>query len=119
MYLDTDEITRPVAPPDVPVVKGILSFYRFLFLDTPGHYCMRKYRCWCKSSALVSGRGDDCLSRGQFLDVPSCWRSKLTFWKEDQLTVLPGQGIKQSERRVAVWIVRELPKAKSGAWGCV
>jgi hypothetical protein len=37
MYLDTDEIVRPVAPPDdVSPVKGILSSYSFLFLDTPG-----------------------------------------------------------------------------------
>jgi hypothetical protein len=43
MYLDTDEIVRPVAPADVSSVKGILSSYSFLFLDTPGHYCIRKY----------------------------------------------------------------------------
>ena len=35
MHLDTDEITRPVTPPDVSVVKGILSSYRFLSLVTP------------------------------------------------------------------------------------
>ena len=40
MYLEADEIVRPVAPPDVSPVKGILSSYSFLFLDTPGHYCM-------------------------------------------------------------------------------
>jgi hypothetical protein len=43
MYLDTDQIVRPVSPPDVLPVKGILSSYSFLFLDTPGHYCIRKY----------------------------------------------------------------------------
>ena len=90
MYLDTDEIARSVAPPDVSAVKGILSSYSFLFLDTPGHYCMRKYSCWCKACSLVCGCEDGCVSRGQFLDVPACWGSKLTVWKEDQFTVLPG-----------------------------
>ena len=40
MYLDKSEIVRPAVPPDVSVVKGILSSYIFLFLDTPNHYCM-------------------------------------------------------------------------------
>ena len=47
-YLDTGEIVLPPAPPDVSAVKGILSSYSFLFFCTPGHYCMRKYSCWCK-----------------------------------------------------------------------
>jgi hypothetical protein len=64
MYLDTGEISRPPAPPDVSAVKGIISSYSFLFFGTPGHYCMRKYS-----------------------------------WKEDQFTVLPGQGTKERERR--------------------
>ena len=55
MYLDTDQIVRPVAPPDVSPVKGILSSYSFLFLDTPGHYCIRKYICWCNACSLVCG----------------------------------------------------------------
>jgi hypothetical protein len=66
------EIVRPVAPPDVSPVKGILSSYSFLFLDTPGHYCMRKYRCWCKACSLVRGRGHGCVSHHKFLDVPGC-----------------------------------------------
>ena len=93
MYLDADEIVRPVAPPDVSPVKGILSSYSFLFLGTPGHYCMRKYSCWCKPCSLVRGRGHGCVSRHKFLDVPGCLRSKLTVWKEEQFTVLPFQGI--------------------------
>ncbi len=36
MYLYTGEIVRPPVPPDVSVVKGILSSYSFLFLGTPG-----------------------------------------------------------------------------------
>ena len=32
MYLDTGEIVRPTAPPDVSAVKGILSSYSLLFL---------------------------------------------------------------------------------------
>jgi hypothetical protein len=36
MYLDTDQIVRPVTPPDVSPVIGILSCYSFLFLDTVG-----------------------------------------------------------------------------------
>ncbi len=100
MYLDTDEIVRSVAPPDVSPVKGILSSYSFLFLDTPGHYCMRKYRCWCKACSLVRGRGHVCVSRHKCLDVPGCLRSKLTVWKEEQFTVLSFQGIEQRKKRV-------------------
>jgi hypothetical protein len=40
MYLDKSEIVRPAVPPDVSVVKGILSSYIFLFLDTPNHLPM-------------------------------------------------------------------------------
>jgi hypothetical protein len=36
MYLDTGEIVRPSAPPDVSAVKGILLSYSFLFFCTPG-----------------------------------------------------------------------------------
>jgi hypothetical protein len=93
MYLDTGEIVRPSVPPDVSAVKGILSSYSFLFFGTPGHYVMRKYSCWCKACALVRGRGHGCVSRGRFLDVSGCLRSKLTVWKEDQFTVLPGLSV--------------------------
>jgi hypothetical protein len=119
MYLDADEIVRPVAPPDVSPVKGILSSYFFLFLGTPGHYCMRKYSCWCKPCSLVRGRGHGCVSRHKFLDVPGCLRSKLTVWKEEQFTVLPFQGIEQRKKRVAEWVAKALPSVKPGVWGCV
>jgi hypothetical protein len=75
-------------------LAGAHNSYSFLFFGTPGHYVMRKYNCWCKSCALVRGRGHGCVSRGRFLDVSGCLCSKVTVWKEDQFTVLPGQGIK-------------------------
>ena len=59
------------------------------------------------------------VSRGNLLDVSGCLRSKLTVWKEEQFTVLPGQGIKQREKRVAEWVVKTLSLAKPGVWGCV
>ncbi len=49
----------------------------------------------------------------------SGWMVKLTVWKEDQFTVLPGQGIKNRETRVTEWVVKTLSLAKSGVWGCV
>ena len=57
------------------------------------------------------------MSRGNLLDVPV--RSKVTVWKEDQFTVLLGQGIIQREKRVAQWVVKTLPLAKPGVWRCV
>ena len=51
-----------------------------------------------------------------------CELKTLIMWDHGDnciFTVLPGQGIKQCEKRVAVWIARELPKAKSGVLGCV
>ncbi len=81
LYLDADQIVRPVVPPDVSPVKGILSSYSFLFLDTPGHYCIRKYNCWCKACSLVRGCGHDTESRGQSLHVPGCLHSNLTVWR--------------------------------------
>jgi hypothetical protein len=80
--------------------------------DTPDHYFMRKYSSWCKSCSLVRGCGYGC-------DVFDCWRSNLTVWKEDKFTVLPEEGIKECERRVTEWITKELPKDKTGVWGCV
>jgi hypothetical protein len=104
MYLDTDQIVRPVVPPDMSPVKGILSSYSFLFLDTPGYYCIKKYNYWCKSCSLEHGRGHDTKSLGQSLHVPGCLRSNLIVWKEKQFTVLPGQGIKQPQKRVTSWV---------------
>ena len=96
MYLDTVEIECPPAPPDVSVVKGIILSYSFLFLGTPGHYYMRKYSCWCKTCSLLCGCGNDCVSRGNLLDVSVndcvsrgnlldvsvCLRSKFTVLKD-------------------------------------
>ncbi len=42
------------------------------------------------------------------------WIVKVTVWKEEQFTVLSGQGIKQWEKRVTEWVA----KAKPGVWGC-
>jgi hypothetical protein len=67
----------------------------------------------------VRGRGHGCVSRGNLLDVSGCLRSKLTVWKEDQFTVLQGQGITERERRVAGWVAKALPMSNPGAWGCV
>ena len=47
------------------------------------------------------------------------FRSKLTVWKEEQFTVLSGQGIKQREKRVTEWVVKTFPLVKFGVWGCV
>ncbi len=98
-------------------VKGILSPYSFLFLDTPGHYWIRKYMCWCKNCSLVCGRGHDTESRGQSLHVSGCLCSNLTVWKEEQL--IPDQGIKQWETRVTEWVVKSLSLVNPGVWGCV
>ena len=43
------------------------------------------------------------------MQVMMCLRSKLTVWKEEQFNVLPGQGIKQWEKRVVEWVVKVLP----------
>ncbi len=98
---------------------GAHNAYSFLFFGTPGHYAMRLYSCWCKACALVHGRGHGCVSRGRFLDVPGCLRSKLTVWKEDQFTVLPGQGIKNREARVADWVAKALSLVNTGVRGCL
>ena len=89
MYLDLEEILRPVSPPVVSVCKGILSAYSFLFFGTQRHYLMRKYSCWCLACSRVRGRGPGygTVSRGPYLDVPNCARNKLTVWKEDRFTV--------------------------------
>ncbi len=86
--------------------------------ESDGHYCMRKYNCWCAGS-LVRGRGYGCVSRHKFLDVPGCLHSKLTVWKEEQFTVLPFQGIEQWKKRVTQWVAKALTSVKRGVWGCV
>ncbi len=48
-----------------------------------------------------------------------CFRSKLTVWMEDQFTVLPGQGMKQLEKREEEWVAKVMSMTKSGVCGCV
>jgi len=121
MYLDVEEILRPVSPPEVSVCKGILTAYSFLFFGTPRHYAMRKYSCWCLACSRVRGRGPayGTVSRGSYLDVPNCARKKLTVWKEDRFTVTKEAGIEKRKKRVAEMVAKEVTKAKPGAWGCV
>ena len=59
------------------------------------------------------------VSRGNLLNVPGCLRSKLTVWKEDQFTVMSGQGIKEQEKRITEWVDKTLPMTKTSVWGCV
>jgi len=121
MYLDIEEILRPVSPPVVSVCKGILTAYSFLFLGTPRHYAMRKYSCWCRACSRVRGRGpgNGTVSRGTHLDGPNCGHNKLTVWREDHFTMTKATGIEKRKKGVAGLIAKELTKAKLGAWGCV
>ncbi len=50
---------------------------------------------WCAVVHIISCHvtAHGCVSRHKFLDVPGCFRSKFTVWKEEQFTVLPFQGI--------------------------
>ena len=66
----------------------------------------------------MRGRGHGCTSRGSYLDVPGCIRSKLTVWKEDKFTVRPAAGIKEREKRLAEMKSKTLPRAIPIA-GCV
>ena len=52
------------------------------------------------------------------MDVTGCLHSKLTVWKEDQFTVLPGHGINQREARVGEWVTKVLPLTKAGVGLC-
>ena len=70
-------------------------------------------------SWMRRGRGHGAVSRGAFLDVPGCSRSKLTVWKEDKFTVRPRDGQREREKRLTEIRKRELSKAKPGKWGCV
>jgi hypothetical protein len=65
------------------------------------------------------GSPDGVESRGRSLHVPGCLHSNLTVWKEEQFTVLPGQGVKQREKWVVEWVTKVLSLAKSGVWGYV
>jgi hypothetical protein len=48
--------------------------------------------------SLVHECGHGAESRGRSLYVPGCLYSNLTVWKEEQFTVLSGQGVKQREK---------------------
>ena len=45
-------------------------------------------------------------------------RSNQTAWTEDQFTVTSSAGIRNHEKRAADTVVRELKRAKPGAWAC-
>ena len=102
MYLDIDQINRPAVPDDVSPVHGILSHYSFLFLSA-GVYAMRAHSCWCRACSRVRGRGSalGTSSRGSYLDVPGCTRSKLTVLKEDKFVVMRAAGIANRHKRLA------------------
>ena len=51
--------------------------------------------------------------------VSDCTSSKQTAWTEDQFTVTSSAGIRNREKRVADTVVRELKRAKPGAWVCI
>jgi hypothetical protein len=42
-----------------------------------------------------------------------------TVWTEDQFTVTSSAGIRNHEKRAADTVVRELKRAKPGAWACI
>ena len=119
MYLSTEKVIRPSAPPDVSVCKGIMSCFSFLFLGVVRHYAKRPFSCWCKACSRVRGRGVGSQSSRSDLLVPGCTRTKQTSWTEDQFTVTASAGIRNRVQRVAEIVVRELKRAKPGAWGCV
>ncbi len=58
------------------------------------------------------------MSRSDLL-VPDCTRTKQTSGTEDQFTVTSSAGIRNHEKGVAEIVLRELKRAKPGAWGCV
>jgi hypothetical protein len=79
MYLDADEIVRPVAPPDVSPVKGILSSYSFCFLALRGTTVCESTSAgvslvlWCAGVGMAVSH---VISFWMFLDV--CARSSLS-----------------------------------------
>jgi hypothetical protein len=95
-FLDTDQIVRPVAPPDV------------LAATTASESTAAGARLvhWCVGVGMAPS--------GHSIYVPGCLRSNLTVWTEDNFTVLPGRGIVDREKRVAEWITKALPQAKPG-----
>jgi hypothetical protein len=119
MYLSDEKVIRPSAPPDVPVCKGIMSCFSFLFLGVVRHYAKRPFSYWCKACSRVRGRGVGSQSSGSDLLVPGGTRATQTSWAESQFTVTASAEIRNHENRVAEIVVRELKRAKPGAWGCV
>jgi hypothetical protein len=67
----------------------------------------------------VRGRGLGSQSSGPDLLVAVCTGTKQTAWTEDLFTVTSSVGIRNREKRVADIVVRELKRAKPGAWCCV
>ncbi len=53
-----------------------------------------------------------------FLGVPRHYAKRQTAWTEDQFTVTSSAGIRNREKMVSDIVVRELKRAKPGAWGC-
>ena len=76
------------------------------------------WRTW--TSLIIVVRLHAFKTAAQFLSaLVEKFRSKLTVWKEEQFTVLPGQGIKQRDVRVPEWVTKTLPLVKPGVWGFV
>ncbi len=119
MYLNVDQISRPLAPPIVSTCKGIMASFSFVFLGVPRHYARRSYSCWCTAYSRVRGRGHGSNSCGPNLMVQGCTRTKQTFWIEDEFTVTSSSGIRNRDVRVAEIMARELEKTKPDKWGCV
>jgi hypothetical protein len=80
---------------------------------------LRPFSCWCKACSRVRGRGLGSQSSGPDLLVVGYTRTKQTAWTEDLFTVTSSVGIRNREKRVAEIVVRELKRAKPGAWCCV
>ncbi len=55
----------------------------YFFLTLPDTSTVESY--WYKTCSLVCGRGHDCVSHGNFIDVSDCFRSKLNVWNDDGL----------------------------------
>jgi hypothetical protein len=120
VYLDVEEISRPAAPLDVSLCKGILSSYSFFFLGKPQDYAMRPYSCWCNACSRVRGRGyGTAMGWWGTLEVPGCARYKLTVRKEGHFTVEPKVGIARRAQRMDETVAKALLMVKPGSWGCV
>ena len=103
--------------PDVSVCKDIMSCFSFLFLCVTRHYVRRPFSCWYVVFSRVRGRGLGPQSSVPDLLVTLCTRAKQTAWAEDQFTVTSSAGIRNQEKRIADIVVRDLRRAKPGAWG--